>query len=139
MRSASRNAVRQVLKEAGEHDRFFDLCDGERLDDCARLRNGPLGDRSADLCGPPKTETLNMLTETSNLSVKAAARRLGISVSKLYQLAAARRIAFYRIGGKIVFSNADVEAFMQSCRVGVAVSQPATPRIRVKLRHLRLR
>lgn len=31
MANASQSAVRQVLKEAGEHDRFFDLSDAERL------------------------------------------------------------------------------------------------------------
>jgi hypothetical protein len=31
MTSASRNALRQVLKEAGENERFFDFSDGERL------------------------------------------------------------------------------------------------------------
>jgi hypothetical protein len=31
MEYSSQNAVGQVLKEAGEHDRFFDLSDAERL------------------------------------------------------------------------------------------------------------
>jgi len=40
--------------------------------------------------------------------VKAAARQLGISVSKLYQLVASRQISHYRIGGKILFSQQDI-------------------------------
>ncbi|HZL38111.1 MAG TPA: hypothetical protein VFC78_22535 [Tepidisphaeraceae bacterium] len=31
MEYTSQQAVRQVLKEAGEHDRFFDFSDAERL------------------------------------------------------------------------------------------------------------
>jgi excisionase family DNA binding protein len=79
-----------------------------------------------------------MLTEPSNLSVKAAARRLGISVSKLYQLAASRSIGHYRIGGKILFSSQDIEAFLTGCRVGVAATVAAAPATRPRLKHLNL-
>jgi excisionase family DNA binding protein len=66
------------------------------------------------------------------------ARRIGISNSKLYQLVAARAIAHYRIGGKIVFFEADVDAYLASCRVGAAAPAAAAPRVPVKLKHLRL-
>jgi excisionase family DNA binding protein len=81
-----------------------------------------------------------MLTESANLPVKEAARRLGISVSKLYQLAAGRRIGHYRIGGKILFSEQDIAAFLSGCRVGVAADTPvaSAPRVPLKLKHIRL-
>lgn len=69
------------------------------------------------------------------MSATEAAKRIGISPSKLYQLAAARAISHYRIGGKIVFSDADVDAYLASCRVGAVAPVPAAPRVRVKLRH----
>jgi excisionase family DNA binding protein len=51
------------------------------------------------------------------LTVKEAAKRLGISQSKLYQLVSERKIAHYRVGGKIVFAEADLDAYLESCRV----------------------
>ena len=50
-------------------------------------------------------------------SVKEAAKKLGISQSKLYQLVSLRLIAHYRVGGKIVFADADLAAYLESCRV----------------------
>ena len=79
-----------------------------------------------------------MLADTTNLSVKTAARRLGISASKLYQLAACRKISHYRIGGKILFSDDDIAAFLNGCRVGVAATATATPQPRPRLKHLNL-
>jgi len=73
------------------------------------------------------------------MTVSQAAARIGISPSKLYQLVTRKRIAHYRIGGKIVFSEADVAAFLESCRVGVVTPPVAGPRVRVKLKHLTLR
>lgn len=80
-----------------------------------------------------------MVTESSNFPVKAAARRLGISVSKLYQLAAQHRIGHYRIGGKILFSEQDIAAFLAGCRVGVAAAPAAATTVpQLKLKHLKL-
>ena len=62
------------------------------------------------------------------LPVKLAAKRLGISQSKLYQLAADRKIAHYRVGGKIVFAEADLDAYLDSCRIeagGVSSRRPS--------------
>jgi excisionase family DNA binding protein len=78
-----------------------------------------------------------VVVETTNLSVKAAALRLGISVSKLYQLVGCRKIGHYRIGGKILFAEEDIAAFLGGCRVGVAAAA-ATPQIRPRLKHLNL-
>jgi excisionase family DNA binding protein len=67
------------------------------------------------------------------MTVPEAAKRIGISASKLYQLAAARRIAHYRIGGKIIFGEDDLAAFMAICHVDVvapARSLPRAPRLK---------
>lgn len=72
------------------------------------------------------------------MTVKDAAKRIGISASKLYALIAARAVAFYRVGGKIILSEADVDAYLATCRVGVAEPIPATPLVRVKLKHISL-
>jgi excisionase family DNA binding protein len=73
------------------------------------------------------------------VTVAEAAKKIGISSSKLYQLAAARAISHYRIGGKIVFFEADVEAYLASCRVGAVTPKVAAPRVQLKLKHLTLR
>jgi excisionase family DNA binding protein len=71
------------------------------------------------------------------MTVTQAAEKIGISPSKLYQLAGNRQIAHYRIGGKIIFSEQDVAAFLEACRVGTAapVMRKAPP-VRPVLRHL---
>ena len=86
-----------------------------------------------------------MATTTTTLNVGEAARRIGISPSKVYQLASARRISHYRIGGKIVFTEADVLAFLDACHVvvttGAAGGMPAVPpppRAAFNLRHVAL-
>lgn len=72
------------------------------------------------------------------MTIAEASIKIGISSSKLYQLVAARQIAHYRIGGKIVFSEQDVVAYLQSCRVGAVAPVAAAPHMRVKLKHLSL-
>ena len=79
-----------------------------------------------------------MLLEAHNIPVKDAAKRLGISVSKLYQLAASRQIGHYRIGGKILFAEQDITALLAGCRVSVAVTPAVTPIPRPRLKHLNL-
>jgi excisionase family DNA binding protein len=72
------------------------------------------------------------------MTVIKAAKRIGISASKLYQLTAARQIGHYRVGGKILFSEQDVAAFLETCRVGAAAPVAATPQPRIQLKHLKL-
>jgi excisionase family DNA binding protein len=72
------------------------------------------------------------------MTVIEASKKIGISPSKLYQLIAARQIAHYRVGGKILFSDEDIIAFLAGCRVGVAAAPAATPRPRLQLKHLKL-
>ncbi len=73
------------------------------------------------------------------MTVAEAAQKIGISASTLYQQVAARKISHYRVGGKIVFSEADVDAYLASCRVAaVAPQATAAPRVDVKLKHISL-
>ena len=73
------------------------------------------------------------------MTVAQAAQKIGISRSKLYQLVDARRIVHYRIGGKIVFFEPDIDAYLATCRVGTVAPSVAGPRVRIKLKHLTLR
>jgi len=73
------------------------------------------------------------------MTVAEAAKKIGVSPSKLYQLAAARAISHFRIGGKIVFSDLDVDAYLASCRVGAVTPVVTAPRMRPRLKHLTLR
>jgi len=73
------------------------------------------------------------------MTVAEAAKKIGVSCSKLYQLVAARAVAHYRIGGKIVFSDQDIDAYLASCRVGAVTAAVTAPRMRPKLKHVSLR
>jgi excisionase family DNA binding protein len=73
------------------------------------------------------------------MTVAEAAKKIGVSPGKVYQLAAARAISHHRIGGKIVFSDQDVDAYMASCRVGAVTPAVTAPRMHPKLKHLTLR
>lgn len=72
------------------------------------------------------------------MTVAEAAKKIGVSCSKLYQLVSTRAIAHYRVGGKIVFSDNDVDAYLASCRVGAVTPAVTTPRMQPKLRHISL-
>jgi excisionase family DNA binding protein len=74
-------------------------------------------------------------------SVKQAAEHLGVSASKIYQLVSAREISFYRVGGKILFSDEDLAAFLARCRVEISSHAAITPipRTRLRLKHLKIR
>lgn len=68
------------------------------------------------------------------LNVAEVAKRLGVSAALVYQLVADGRLACYRIGlrrGAIRFAEADVERYLQSCRVEGPDRMPL-------LRHIRL-
>lgn len=62
---------------------------------------------------------------------------LGISTGLVYSLASSRRLTSYRIGGAVRFAPADVNAFLESCRVDAqskdarAVASPATTRLKL--------
>jgi len=73
------------------------------------------------------------------MTVSEAAKRIGISASKLYQIAAARAISHYRVGGKILFSEADVDMYLATCRVGAVTTTATAPRFPTKLKNLTMR
>lgn len=59
----------------------------------------------------------------AKLTIHQAADRAGLSTSLLYQLCAERRLPHFRLGregkrGKILIEEADLEAFLTTCRVG---------------------
>lgn len=70
------------------------------------------------------------------LTVKQTAEQLGVSRSKVYQLASRRELAHYRVGGKLLFADDDVAAYLRAKRV------EANDRFRgkppVTLEHIRL-
>jgi excisionase family DNA binding protein len=72
------------------------------------------------------------------MTVTEASKRIGISPSKVYQLAADRKITHYRIGGKIVFHDDDIEAFLAGCRIPTVANETASPMPRLKLKHITL-
>jgi excisionase family DNA binding protein len=73
------------------------------------------------------------------MTVADAAKKIGVSSSKMYTLVSARAISHYRIGGKIVFFDSDVDAYLASRRVGAVTPSVTVPRMRPKLKHLSLR
>jgi excisionase family DNA binding protein len=72
------------------------------------------------------------------MTIMQAARKIGISASKLYQLVAARQIAHYRVGGKIIFSEDDIASFLAGCRVSATPAANITQPPRLKLKHITL-
>jgi excisionase family DNA binding protein len=75
----------------------------------------------------------------ADMTIAQAAEKIGISSSKLYQLVAARAITHYRVGGRILLSEADIDAYLASCRVGAITQIVTAPRVQVKLKHVTLR
>ena len=75
----------------------------------------------------------------SLFTVNEVAAILKISQTKCYQLISSGKIAVHRIGGSLRISEADLLAYVSSCRVvnGRRESQPATARPK-KLRHLKV-
>jgi excisionase family DNA binding protein len=61
------------------------------------------------------------------LKVKEVAERLGVSPSTVYSLVEGGRIACHRIGlgrGSIRFTEAQVEEFLQTCKVEAGAPRP---------------
>lgn len=69
------------------------------------------------------------------LTVREAAARLGLSPDAVYELCRAGKLAHYRLGvhgGRLMVAEADLAAYLESCRVESATSKP-----RMTLRHVR--
>jgi excisionase family DNA binding protein len=72
------------------------------------------------------------------MDVREAAKKIGLSPSKLYQLLAARQIAHYRVGGKIILTDADIAAFLTGCHVSATPADHIPQPPRLKLKHISL-
>ena len=72
------------------------------------------------------------------MTVIEASKRIGISPSKLYQLLAARKLAHYRVDGKIIIHEDDVAAFLAGCRIPTVPTETASSMPRLKLKHINL-
>ncbi len=66
---------------------------------------------------------------TPPLPIRDAAPLLGCSERKLRELIYRGQIGHYRIGGSIVFAERHLQAFLDSCEVGVRVEEPSRPRV----------
>lgn len=78
------------------------------------------------------------------MTVLEVAERVGVCPSLVYGWVEYRALAHYRLGGKgkrgrILVDEADLEAFLQGCRVEPAAVVPAMkPQVRKpKLKHIR--
>ncbi len=57
------------------------------------------------------------MRKTSKLSVNEVATDLGISPFTVQRWVAERKIAFFKVGGRIVFDRRDIEALLARSRV----------------------
>lgn len=81
------------------------------------------------------------------LTPKAAAQKLGVSVSLVYAWIESKLLPHYRAGlrgrgGKILIAEGDLNAFWESLKVEAAPAQtrkPPTPKVssKIKFRHLK--
>ena len=72
------------------------------------------------------------------MTITEASKHIGVSPSTLYQLVAARKIAHFRVGGKIILHEDDIDAFMAGCHVAVSSIQSTIQTPRLKLKHINL-
>lgn len=70
-------------------------------------------------------------------TIKQAAPRIGVSPSKVRQLVSLKLIAHFRVGGKILIAQDDIDAYLARCRVDVAEAPKPKPPP-VTLQHIRL-
>lgn len=73
------------------------------------------------------------------LSVKNAAKTMGVSVALVYALCAGRQLRHSRVGlgrGKIVISEEAVAEFLLTRESGPAPRQPGPPPRKLRLNHL---
>jgi hypothetical protein len=80
------------------------------------------------------------------ITVIEVSKRVGVCSSLVYGWVESRALAHFRLGGKgkrgrILVDEADLEAFLQGCRVEAkkeAASSMKPPRVRTKFKHLDL-
>jgi excisionase family DNA binding protein len=64
------------------------------------------------------------------LTAKEAAEHVGLTADAIYQLSRAGKIAHYRLGvkgGSIKFRAADLDAYMEGCRVEAGIRRGKRP------------
>jgi excisionase family DNA binding protein len=61
-------------------------------------------------------------------TVKQAAKEIGVSASKLYELAQRRKIGHYRVERKILFSHEQLQDYLESCRIEAGEKPAPVPR-----------
>lgn len=74
------------------------------------------------------------------LTPQKAAEFLGCCVGLVYALCRSGRLVHYRLGrgrGKILIDTADIDRFLEGCKVGTALPPAPKPKP-VKLKHLHL-
>jgi excisionase family DNA binding protein len=71
------------------------------------------------------------------LTVAETAERLHVSRSKVYGMASRREIGHYRLGGKILFSEQQIQSYLDSMLVPAAEAPKEKPPP-VRLKHLSL-
>ena len=82
----------------------------------------------------------DLIVAWCHMTVSEASRKIGVSISKMYQLVSGRKISHYRVGGQILLDEGDIATFLASCRVPRSERFTAQPRIsQPKLKHLSLR
>ena len=72
------------------------------------------------------------------IPVRQAAKRLGVSQSLLYSMVSKRDIPHFRIRGKILFEEADLDGYKERCRVEAATASAVTTSRPRRLKHIRL-
>jgi excisionase family DNA binding protein len=73
------------------------------------------------------------------MTVKEAAKRLGLAPATVYALVSGKKIAHYRHGSRIQISEEDLETYRRKCRVEAGEEQPAAPPPRSTRREPRLK
>ena len=82
---------------------------------------------------PQKPESVSVMLRVSDVAL-----RLDISRSLVYQLVEQGKLSCYRVGlrgGSLRFTDEDVHAYLETCRVEGELVQPERPR----LKHVKLR
>jgi excisionase family DNA binding protein len=65
---------------------------------------------------PSNTRRIVSTTEPKVIDIESAAAYSGLSVRLIRRLVAERRIAFHKLGGRVMFATTDLDAFIERAR-----------------------